>query len=119
MDGERFARRMFRWAAVYGAIVLAPMYFLPAPAERAEAYFGFIGSALAFQLVYWIIGGDPLRYRALMPVGVLAKLSFAIPALTLFARGQLDALTAIPVSIDVVLALGFAVAWQRLRTATA
>ena len=112
MDSQRFARRMFRWAAVYGAIVLTPMYFLPPPAERTEAYFGFIGSALAFQLVYWIIGGDPLRYRALMPVGVLAKLSFAIPALTLFALGRLDALTAVPVGIDVLLALGFLWAWR-------
>ena len=113
MDGERFARRMFRWAAVYGVIVLAPLYFLPPPAERADAYFGFIGSALAFQWVYWIIGGDPVRYRALMPVGVLAKLSFAIPALTLFALGRLDALTAVPVGIDVLLAVGFVVAWRR------
>ena len=113
MDGERFARRMFRWAAVYGVLVLTPMYFLPPPAERTEAYFGFIGSALAFQLAYWIIGGDPLRYRALMPVGVLAKLSFAIPALTLFALGRLDAVTAVPVSMDVLLAVGFVVAWRR------
>ena len=61
---------------------------------------------------HWF-GGDPLRYRALMPVGVLAKLSFAIPALTLFALGRLDAVTAVPVSMDVLLAVGFVVAWRR------
>ena len=110
-----FARRLFRWAAVYGVIVLAPLYLLPAPTERTEAYFGFIGGALAFQGVYWIIGGDPLRYRPLMPVGAVAKLSFAIPALTLFALGRLDALTAIPVSVDVLLAAGFVVAWVKTR----
>jgi hypothetical protein len=110
-----FARRVFRGAAIWGVLILAPLYTLPAPAERPEAFYGFIGSALAFQGVYWLIGGDPLRYRPLMPVAVVAKLSFAIPALTLFAQGRLDALTAVPVSIDVVLALGFAAAWLRLR----
>ena len=111
----RVARRLFRWAAIYGVIVLVPLYFLPPPVQRAEAYYGFIGSALAFQLFYWTIGGDPLRYRALMPIGAVAKLSFAIPALTLFAIGRLDAATAIPVSIDVLLAFGFLWAWRSLR----
>ena len=111
----RVARRLFRWAAIYGVIVLTPLYFLPPPVERTEAYFGFVGSALAFQWVYWTIGGDPLRYRALMPIGAVAKLSFAIPALTLFALGRLDAATAVPVSIDVLLAAGFLYAWHRLR----
>ena len=111
----RVVRRLFRWAAVYGVIVLLPLYFLPPPVERTEAFYGFIGGALAFQVVYWTIGGDPLRYRTLMPIGAVAKLSFAIPALTLFALGRLDAATAVPVSIDVLLAAGFFYAWRRLR----
>ncbi|HUQ13881.1 MAG TPA: hypothetical protein VM055_06360 [Novosphingobium sp.] len=116
MTGEGFARRMFRWAAIYGVLVVAPLYLLPPPAPKSEAYYyGFVGAALAFQGLYWIIGGDPLRYRALMPLGMIGKLSFAIPALTLFALGPLDALTAIPVSIDVLLALGFAAAWAKTR----
>jgi len=119
MNDDRFAQRLFRWSAIYGLIVLAPLYFLPPPAERAEAYFGLIGGALAFQGGYWTIGGDPLRYRTLMPIGVLAKLSFAIPALTLFALGRLDALTAVPVCIDLLLALSLAAAWLGLRSATA
>lgn len=116
MSDEAFARRIFRWAAIYGVIVLAPLYLLPPPARGSEAYYyGFVGAALAFQGLYWIIGGDPLRYRALMPIGVVAKLSFAIPALTLFALGRLDAPTAVPVSIDVLLAFGFAAAWVKTR----
>jgi CBS-domain-containing membrane protein len=117
MDAERFARRMFRGAALYGLLVLPPMYLLPPPAERAEAYYGFIGSALAFQAVYWTIGGDPRRYRSLMPWGALAKLSFAVPALTLFAAGRLEAPAAALISIDVPLALGFLLAWRRTAPA--
>ena len=117
MDATGFARRLFRWSAIYGVLILAPLYFFPAPAERPEAYFGFIGAALAFQGMYWIIGGDPQRYRALIPIGIASKLSFAIPALTLFALGRLDATTAVPVSIDVLLAGLFLIAWRRLGPA--
>jgi len=118
MTHHRLARRTFRWAAIYGVLVLAPLYLLPPPARGSEAYYyGFIGAALAFQGLYWIIGGDPVRYRALMPLGVIGKLSFAIPALTLFALGRLDALTAIPVSIDVLLAALFWAAWRQTPAA--
>lgn len=37
--------------------------------------------------MFWIIGGDPPRYRALMPVAVAEKLVFGLPALALFAQG--------------------------------
>ena len=68
MEAEKFARRTFRWAAVYGAIVLTPLLLQPTPAgARIEINLGFIGLALVFQGVFWTIGGDPLRYRALMP----------------------------------------------------
>ena len=53
MDAPRFARRVFRGAAVYGAIVLIPLLFQPAPAGvPVEINLGFIGLALVFQGVF-------------------------------------------------------------------
>ena len=115
MDAQRFARRVFRGAAVYGAIVLTPLLLQPTPAgARVEINLGFLGLALVFQGVFWTIGGDPLRYRALMPLAVLEKLVFAIPALTLFALGRLGGSVAGFAAVDLALAVLFAVAWRKL-----
>ena len=109
-----FARRMFRWAAIYGVIVLTPMYFAPLPPQGAEVFLGFVGLALVFQAMFWIIGGDPLRYRALMPVAVAEKLVFGLPALALFAQGYpLAPPVALFAAIDLLLGLGFLLAWRR------
>ena len=109
----RFARRLFRGAAIYGALVLPPMYFLTPADAHLPAYLGFVGCALVFQWVFWIVGGDPLKYRALMLPSVGEKGVFAIPALALFALGRTDPVTAFFASIDILLGLGFFVAWRR------
>ena len=71
----RFARRVFVIAGVYGVIALIPQYFLPAPAQRTEFFYGFIGIALAWQVLFFVIATDPVRYRAAMPNGERASRS--------------------------------------------
>jgi len=113
-----FARRMFRWAAIYGAIVLTPMYLAPLPEQGAETFLGFVGLALVFQAMFWIIGSDPVKYRALMPVAVAEKLVFGLPALALFAQGYpLAPPVAVFAAIDLALGLGFFLAWRRTAAA--
>ncbi len=110
----KFPSRMFRWAAIYGVIVLLPLYFTPLPPQGGEVLLGFTGLALVFQGVFWTIGSDPAKYRALMPYAVGEKLVFALPALLLFLRGYPVQL---PVAgfavIDLALGLGFFIAWRR------
>jgi hypothetical protein len=108
-----FARRMFRWAAIYGVIVLTPLYFQPLPDIAPETTLGFIGLALVFQALFWIIGGDPLKYRALMPVAVAEKLVFGLPAVVLHVLGRTSPLVAGFALIDLLLGLGFFIAWRR------
>ncbi|MBK6800905.1 hypothetical protein [Novosphingobium sp.] len=108
-----FARRMFRWAAIYGVIVLTPMYLTPLPVQGAEVFLGFVGLALVFQAMFWIISGDPVRYRSLMPVAVAEKLVFGLPALVLFAKGATPVPVAVFAGIDLLLGLGFFIAWRR------
>lgn len=113
-----FPSRMFRWAAIYGVIVLTPLYLTPMPHVGAEVFLGFVGLALVFQGVFWTIGGDPVKYRALMPYAVAEKLVFGLPALLLMLRGYP---IAPPVAgfaaIDVALGLGFFAAWRRTAPA--
>ena len=112
-----FPARMFRWAAIYGVIVLMPLYFTPLPPVMGETFLGFVGLALVFQGLFWMIGGDPARYRALMPLAAAEKLAFGVPALLLFAQGYP---VAPPVAgfagIDLLLGIGFVLAWKRTAT---
>ncbi len=108
----RWVRWWFRGAAIFGVLALTPGYAAdPAPAA-ALTHFGFTGVALAFQIVFWIIAGDPVRYRPLMLASVAEKLAFVVPAVLLVAQGTVPAIVLLPGSVDALLGLGFLVAWR-------
>jgi hypothetical protein len=117
----RLARRVFAVAGIYGLIVLLPLYFAePLLAARAsvnhpEYFYGFIGVASVFQLVYLTIARDPVRFRPLMPLAVLAKLNFFIAVATLYAFGRVNTHSMALVSVDLLLGIAFAFVWLRLR----
>ena len=108
----RWVRLWFRGAAIYGILALVPIYFQPMPTMGQAFHYGFVGSALAFQLAFWVIGGDPARYRALMPVAVCEKLAFGVPVLLLYASGLVGAVTAGAAGLDLVIGAGFLIAWR-------
>ena len=121
----RFAKWMFTLAAIYGVIVLVPPLFLEAMTARAtgpvtypEYYYGFALTALVFQGIFFVIGRDPVRYRALMPLGVLEKLSFGVPCAVLYAQHRLGSPSVLPfAAIDLGLVALFAVSWFRTAKA--
>jgi hypothetical protein len=104
---------MFRGAAIYGVVVLLPLYFMPPPADRPDVYYGFIGVGLVFQWLFWIVGGDPVRFRAFMLPAVTEKLVFAVPALALVAEGRAPRLVVPFAVMDLLLGTGFLVARSR------
>ncbi|MCW1384218.1 hypothetical protein OLX02_15445 [Novosphingobium sp. KCTC 2891] len=104
------ARRIFRGAAIWGFIVLPPLYLVPLPQVGAETFLGFVGCALVFQAVFWIIGGDPVKYRALMLPAVFEKLVFGVPATVLFAQGRVLPVVAFFAAVDLLLAVLFLIA---------
>ena len=119
----RLARRVFRIAGIYGLIVLLPLFFAegmiaryaPPGLTHPEYYYGFLGAASAWQLVYLTIAGDPIRYRRLMPIAVLAKLSFSATVAILFGAGRLDPASLSLPAVDLLLGIAFAIAWLRFR----
>jgi hypothetical protein len=111
------ARRIFTIAGIYGLVVLLPMFFIepllvPAP-SRPEDYYGFLGSATAFQFVYLAIGRDPVRFRPLMPVAVLAKAFFFVTMWSLWSEGRAAGPGLVLASIDGLIGAAFAYAWLR------
>jgi hypothetical protein len=111
-------RWLFRGAALYGALALLPMYFMPpAGLTHAVYFYGFIGVALAWQLAFWIVASDPARFRLIILPGIVEKLGFGVAALVLFAQGRLDdPLLVLGGALDIAFAAAFAWAFARLGT---
>jgi hypothetical protein len=91
----RFAKWVFLLSGFSGVIMIAPLYFedrffadYPPAINRPEFYYGFAGLCLAWQVMFIVIGFDPVRYRMAMLPAVLEKASFAgaIPVLYAFER---------------------------------
>ena len=115
---DKFPARMFRWAALFGVIVLVPLYLTPLPPVGAEVFFGFVGLAVVFQGIFWTIGSGPAKYRALMPIAVAEKLVFGVPCLALWASGYpVNPPVALFAGIDLLLGLGFFLAWRMQQAA--
>src|SRR5215210_8273354 len=108
----RFPRTLFLVAGIYGLLVLLPQYFMeemngrtyPPPITHPEYYYGFIGVAAAWQVLFLILARDPVRYRAMMLPAVLEKVSFGAGAVGLFLLGRVSALPVVLGIIDLIFA---------------
>lgn len=116
-----FARRVFLIAGIYGLIVLLPQYFLeaktgvdyPPPITHPEYYYGFIGVAVAWQFVFFLVSRDPIRYRPIMLPAIVEKASFGLPAIALYASGRLHAEMLLAGLLDLSLGVLFVMAYAR------
>jgi hypothetical protein len=115
--GPKFAKRVFLVAGIYGIVVLLPQYFielgLPAPIAQPEHFYGFIGVALSWQFVFLLIARDVHRYRPLMLVGVLEKLSFGLAVVILYAADRVSPGVLGAGAIDLALGALFGLAYVR------
>lgn len=92
----RFARWVYGISGIYGLLILVPGFFLASrvdapPLNHPEFYYGFYGTALAWQLAFLLIASNPVRWRALMPISFVEKLGFFLPCLWLYLNHQLSA----------------------------
>jgi hypothetical protein len=103
--GLTLARWLFAAAGVYGVAVLLPLYFLEAN------FYGFVGTALAAQGIFFMIAYDPLRFRPAMLFAVLEKLAFSVPVFALFGSGRVVGSVVPFGAIDFFWAIVFASLW--------
>ena len=89
----KFAKYVFVLAGLYGLVTLVPAYFLeaaiaasnPPAITHPEFFYGFVGVALAWQIMFFVIAFDPPRYRLAMLIALLEKLAFGVAAVVLLA----------------------------------
>ena len=112
---------VFLIAGIYGLVVLTPHYFLeghfsakhPPAITHPEFYYGFLGVALAFQVLFIIISRDPVRLRPAMIAAVLEKLSFGMAGIVLFLAGRIVAPMLAAGILDLVFGALFVLAYMR------
>lgn len=89
----RFAKWVFLAAGTIGALMVIPPYFLeqrtgledPPPVNHPEYYYGFFGVTLAYQMLFLVIGSDPVRFRRAMLPAMFEKGSFVVAIAVLYS----------------------------------
>lgn len=117
----RFAKIVFLVAGVYGLLVLVPQFFLeakagrdfPPPVNHPEFYYGFLGVATAWQVLFLILSRDPARYRPMMIPSIIEKASFAAAAGALYVQGRVAPALLPFAAIDLILGALFVAAYVK------
>lgn len=121
----KFAKVVFLVAGIWGLLVITPLYFLfdligrtdPPAITHPGFYYGFVGTALAWQIAFLIISRDPARFRPLIPACVIEKFVYCSAVFILIAQGRMHGTDAIFGCTDTLLGILFVVSYYKLRPA--
>jgi hypothetical protein len=119
----KFAKIVFWVAGIWGVIVLSPLYFMfdvigrqdPPLITHPGFFYGFVGVALVWQFVFIVIATDPARYRPLMILSVLEKVSYVTPVVILVLQGRMRPSDLVFAGTDSILGVLFVVAYLKTR----
>ena len=117
----KFAKIIFWIAALWGFVILTPLYFIfdsigrqdPPPITHPAFYYGFVAVALAWQVGFVVIARDPVRFRLMMIPGVLEKFGYGISLIALYLQHRLHGVDVAFGGIDLLLGVLFLVAFAR------
>jgi len=123
----KFAKIVFWAAGIYGVLVLTPLYFSfnaigvkdPPPITHPGFYYGFAGTALAWQFAFMVIGTNPARFRPLMIPSIYEKWSYGVAMLALFLHGRTHPFDLALGGFDFLLGVLFLVSFFATRAKTA
>jgi hypothetical protein len=120
----KFAKYLFYTAGIYGLLILLPQYFLeaqngrdfPPAINHPEYYYGFIGVAVACQVVFIILASDPIRFRPMMIAAIIEKFSFGIAAIVLYLQNRLATMVLGLAIVDLIFGVLFIVAYLKTHS---
>jgi hypothetical protein len=120
----KFAKIVFRIAGGWGVLVLTPLYFMfdlicrtdPPAITHPGFYYGFAGTALAWQFAFFVIATDPVRYRPLMLPSMVEKFSYGIAIVILVLQRRTHSNDLLFAGADLLLGLLFIAAFLKTST---
>jgi hypothetical protein len=115
----RFAKIIFLVAGIWGVLLLTPLYFIfdligrqdPPPITHPAFYYGFAGVGLAWQIAFFVIARNPVRFRPIMIPSIVEKFAYGGVLTVLFLQHRLHPQDFAFGCIDLVLGLLFIVAF--------
>ena len=120
----KFAKIVFWIAGIWGLLVVTPLYFMfalicrqdPPPITHPGFYYGFVGTALAWQVAFCFIATNPVRYRPLMLPSILEKAAYGAAVIVLVLQGRMHSSDLVFASTDILLGVLFVIAYFRLSS---
>jgi hypothetical protein len=117
----RFAKLIFWIAGIWGLLVITPLYFMfdlisrndPPPITHPGFFYGFVGLALAWQVVFLFIARDPVRYRPLMIPSMIEKFSYGAAVVILVLQARMHRSDLVFAGTDLVLGVLFVIAYVK------
>ena len=117
----KFAKFVFYLAGIWGLLVITPLYFLfdiinqkdPPPITHPGFYYGFVGTALAWQIAFLFVAHDPIRLRPMIIPSIVEKFSYAIAVVTLVVQGRMHHSDLVFPASDVLLGVLFIAAYGK------
>jgi hypothetical protein len=117
----KFAKIVFWIAAIWGFLVITPLYFMftligekdPPPITHPAFFYGFVGLALIWQIAFIVIATDPIRFRPMMIPAILEKLVYAVPVMVLVLQKRMHPTDLIFSATDLTLGALFLAAYLR------
>src|SRR5471030_2103283 len=119
----KFAKIVFLIAGIWGVLLLAPLYFIfdmigaqdPPAITHPAFFYGFAGLGLAWQVAFFIIARDPLRFRPIMIPSILEKVGYGGAVVLLYLQGRMHPQDLAFGCVDLLFAALFATAFIRLE----
>jgi hypothetical protein len=115
---------MVYWVAgIWGVLIITPLYFMihviaekdPPAITHPAFYYGFVGTALAWQIAFIVIARDPLRFRPMMIPSMVEKFLYGPMIAVLVMQGRTNPRDLVFAATDTVLGLLFVAAYRATR----
>lgn len=119
----KFAKIVFWIAGIWGVLILTPLYFMfdvisrqdPPPITHPAFYYGFVGTALAWQIAFLIIATNPTRFRPLILAGIVEKFSYAAALIVLYLQDRLHPSDLTFGIVDLIFGMLFVLAFLKTK----
>lgn len=123
----KFAKIVFWIAGIWGVLLITPLFFMfdligrndPPPITHPGFYYGFVTTALAWQIAFFIIARDPVRLRPLIIAAVIEKFGYGIAVFALYAQQRIHPGDVVFASVDMLLGVLFIIAYIKTGSQTA
>ncbi len=119
----KFAKIIFWIAGIWGVLVLTPLYFIfdligqkdPPPITHPAFYYGFVSVGLAYQVVFFVIARNPVRFRPMMIPSVLEKFGYGASLIVLYLQHRLHPQDLALGGVDLLFGVLFIAAFLKTR----